>query len=100
MAEASAVLTELRRLDPGRMPIAQVVMWVNAQRLLATDTLAAIGALEWNAAMFPESHGAHAELARVLLAHRDTTRAVAEARRALQLFPMHAPAEEIARLKR
>jgi imidazolonepropionase-like amidohydrolase len=100
MAEASTVLADLRRLDPGRMPIAQVVMWVNARRLLSTDTLAAIRALEWNAAMFPESHGAHTELARVLLAHRDTTRAIAAARRALELFPMHAPAEGIARLRR
>jgi hypothetical protein len=99
IADADVVLTELRRLDPGRTPIAQVAMWVNAQRLLSTDTLAAIRVLEWNAAMFEESHGAHTELARLLLAHRDTTRAIAEARRALQIFPMHAPAGSIARLR-
>lgn len=100
-AEAETVLSQLRRRDQGGMPIAQVVLWVKGQRLLlAGDMAAAIRVFEWSADMFPESHGAHATLARALLDRGDTTRAIAAARRALQIFPMEARAEEIGRLKR
>ena len=101
MPEAGTVLNQLRRLDRGGMPIAQVVLWVKGQRLLlAGDTLAAIRVLEWSAEIFPESHGAHSALAMALLSKGDTTRAVAAARRALLIFPMEARAEEIGRLRR
>ena len=96
---AEIVLRELRRRDPGGRPFAQVAMWVNAQRLLGTDPSGAVRALEWNVAMFPDSHGAHAALATGYLALGDTLRAVSSARRALNLFPMHAPAKDIVQLR-
>ena len=96
---ADVALRELRRRDPGGRPFAQVAMWVNAQRLLGTDPAGAVRVMEWNVAMFPDSHGAHAALARGYLALGDTARAVSSATRALNLFPMHAPANDIVRLR-
>ena len=96
---ADPVLRELRRRDPGGRPFAQVAMWVNAQRLLGTDPAGAVRLLEWNVAIFPESHGAHAALARGYLALGDTLRAVSSATRALSLFSMHAPAKDIGQLR-
>jgi len=97
--DAEAVLRELRRRDPGGRPFGQAPMWVNAQRLLGADPSGAVRVLEWNAAMFPDSHGAHAALARGYVALGDTVRAVSSARRALTLFSMHAPAIDIAQLR-
>ena len=96
---AEVVLRELRRRDPGGRPFAQVAMWVNAQRLLGTDPSGAVRVLEWNVAMFPESHGAHTALARGYLALGDTVRAVSSARRAVNLFSMHAPANAVVQLR-
>ena len=96
---ADVVLRELRRRDPGGRPFAQVSNWVNAQRLLGTDPAGAVRVLEWNVAMFPESHGAHAALARGYLELGDTLRAVSSATRALDLFSMHAPATAIVQLR-
>jgi hypothetical protein len=96
---ADVVLRELRRRDPGGTPFAQVAMWVNAQRLLGTDPSGAVRVLEWNVAMFPDSHGAHAALARGYLALGDTLRAVSSATRAMKLFSMHAPANAIVQLR-
>ena len=96
---AEVVLRELRRRDPGGRPFAQAAMWVNAQRLLGTDPSGAVRVLEWNVAMFPDSHGAHAALARGYLALGDTLRAVSSAKRAIELFPMHAPASAIVQLR-
>ena len=96
---AEVVLRELRRRDPGGRPFSQVAMWVNAARLFQTDPSAAVRVLEWNVSMFPESHGAHAALARGYLALGDTLRAVSSATRALDLFPMHAPATAIVQLR-
>lgn len=96
---ADTVLRELRRRDPGGRPFAQVAMWVNAQRLLGTDPSGAVRVLEWNVAMFPDSHGAHAALARGYLALGDTLRAVSSATRATSLFSMHAPATAIVELR-
>jgi predicted Zn-dependent protease len=96
---AEPVLRELRRRDPGGTPIAQVVMWVNAQRLLGTDPAGAVRVLEWNVSMYPASHGAHAALAQGYLALGDTLRAVSSAARALKLFSMHAPASAIVKLR-
>ena len=96
---AEVVLRELRRRDPGGRPFAQVAMWVNAQRLSRTDPSGAVRVLEWNVAMFPDSHGAHAALAQGYLALGDTLRAVSSARRAMSLFSMHAPASAIAQLR-
>jgi hypothetical protein len=90
--EAETALTELRRVDSRSAPIAQVVLWVKAQRALQRDTLAALRVLKWEAEMFPESHSSHAELARVYALRNDTARAVAEARRALAIYPKHEPA--------
>lgn len=96
---AEVVLRELRRRDTGGRPFAQVSMWVNAQRLLGTDPAGAVRVLEWNTDMFPDSHGAHAALARGYLALGDTVRAVASARRAVNLFPIHAPANAVVQLR-
>jgi imidazolonepropionase-like amidohydrolase len=96
---AEVVLRELRRRDPGGRPFAQVAMWVNAQRLLGTDPSGAVRVLEWNVAMFPDSHGAHAALARGYLALGDTLRALSSATRARNLFSMHAPANAIVQLR-
>ena len=96
---AEVVLRELRRRDPGGRPFAQVAMWVNAQRLLGTDPAGAVRVLQWNVAMFPDSHGAHAALARGYLALGDTLRAVSSATRAMNLFSMHAPANAIVQLR-
>lgn len=43
----------------------------------------------WKTEMYPETHSAHTELARGYLAVGDTSRAHAEARRALDIFPTH-----------
>ena len=90
--DAEKALDELRRVSAGSVPIAQVVLWVKAQRVLQRDTLAAIRVLQWEAAMFPDSHSSHAELARVYALRNDTAHAVAEARRALAIYPKHEPA--------
>jgi hypothetical protein len=90
--DAERALSELRRVNAGSAPIAQGVLWVKAQRALQRDTLAALRVLRWEAEMFPESHSSHAELARVYALRSDTARAVAEARRALTIFPKHEPA--------
>jgi hypothetical protein len=95
--EAATVLATLRRLNPGSAPVAQVVLWVKAQRALRTDTAAALRVLQWSAEMFPESHAAHAELARVYALRNDTTHAVAEAKRALGVYPNHDPALQVIR---
>jgi hypothetical protein len=95
--DAGATLAELRRAHAGSTPIAHVVMWVKAQRLLPADPAGALRLLEWNAEMYPETHAAHAELARGYLALGDTARAVAAARRALAIFPTHATAQAIVR---
>ena len=96
---AEPVLRELRRRDPGGTPISQVAMWVNAQRLLGTDPAGAVRVLEWNVSMYPDSHGAHTALARGYLVLGDTVRAVSSARRALNLFSMHAPASAVLQLR-
>ncbi|MEJ7812569.1 MAG: amidohydrolase family protein [Gemmatimonadaceae bacterium] len=93
--DAATTLGELRRANPGSTPIAHIVMWVKAQRLLPTNPSGAVRLLEWNAEMYPETHAAHAELARGYLALGDTTRAMAAARRALAIFPTHAAARAI-----
>ena len=98
VAELTHAFRAVRRRDPGGRPFAQVAMWVNAQRLLGTDPSGAVRVLEWNAAMFPDSHGAHAALARGYLALGDTSRAVSSATRAMNLFSMHAPANAIVQL--
>jgi tetratricopeptide (TPR) repeat protein len=90
--EAEKALNELRRVNAASAPIAQVVLWVKAQRALQRDTLAALRILQWEAEMFPESHSSHAELARVYALRNDTAHAVAEARRALAIYPKHEPA--------
>jgi tetratricopeptide (TPR) repeat protein len=95
--DAEATLRALRRAHTGGPPIAQIVLWVKAQRLLARDTAGAVRLLEWNAELYPQSHSAHAELARGYLARGDTARARAEARRALAIFPTHAPAKQVLR---
>jgi imidazolonepropionase-like amidohydrolase len=96
---AEDVLRELKNRDPRGRPFAQVAMWVNAQRLLQTDPSRAVRVLQWNVEMFPESHGAHTALAQGYLAAGDTARAIASATRALNLFPMHAPANAIVQLR-
>ena len=95
--EAEAVLRGLRQAHAGAPPIAQVVMWVKAQRLLATDSAGAVRLLEWNAELYPESHSSHAELARGYLLVGDTVRARREARRSLAIFPTHQAALEVLR---
>jgi hypothetical protein len=97
--DAEVVLRELRRRDPGGTPFAQVAMWVNGARLQGTNASAALRVFEWNASMFSQSHGAHTAVANAHLALGDTVRAVSSARRALTLFPMHAPAKAIVRLR-
>ena len=95
--EASAVLAELRKADAGSTPVSQVLTWVDAQRAMQGDPAAAVRLLEWNASMFPSTHAAHAELARGYLAVGDTARAVASAKRALAVFPMHETARGVVR---
>lgn len=95
--DAEATLRELRRAHTGGPPIAQIVMWVKAERLLATDAASAVRLLEWNVEMYPETHSSHAELARGYLALGDTARARAAARRSLSIFPTHETAREVIR---
>ena len=95
--EAGTTLGTLRRVNAGSSPIAQVVMRTKALRALQTDTAAALRVLQWSAEMFPESHASHAELARVYALRNDTTNAVAEARRALGIYPKHEPALQVLR---
>jgi hypothetical protein len=90
--DAEKALNELRRVSAASAPIAQVVLWAKAQRMLQRDTLAALRVLQWEVDMFPESHSSHAELARVYALRNDTAHAVAEARRALTIYPNHEPA--------
>jgi hypothetical protein len=95
--DAEATLRALRRAHTSGPPIAQIVMWVKAQRLLATNTAGAVRLLEWNAELYPQSHSTHTELARGYLAVGDTIRARTEARRALSIFPTHEAATEVLR---
>jgi hypothetical protein len=90
--DAEKVLNELRRVNAGSASIAQGVLWVKAQRALQRDTLAALRVLQLEEEMFPESHSSHAQLARVYALRNDTAHAVAEARRALTIYPKHEPA--------
>ena len=90
--QAEKTLSDLRRVNAGGAPIAQSVLWVKAQRALQRDTLAALRILQWEAELFPESHSSHAELARVYALRKDTAHAVAEATRALAIYPKHEPA--------
>jgi hypothetical protein len=92
---AEAALRELRSVDRNSRPVALVVVAVKAARLLQTDTAAALRVLQWNVDLYPEPHSTHAELARVYALRGDTVRAVAEARRALAIFPRHAPAVRV-----
>ena len=95
--EAGITLRDLRRRNAGETPIAQIVMWVKAQRLLPTDPAGAVRLLEWNTEMYPAFHATHTALALGYLAVGDTVRAVAEARRALAIFPTHNTALEVLR---
>ncbi len=95
--DAETTLGALRRAHRGGPPIAQIVMWVKAQRLLPANPQGAVRLLEWNAEMYPQSHSVHAELGRAFLTGGDTARARAAARRSLSIFPTHETARDVLR---